>query len=151
MSDKQTTLRKALLGVQRQITAIKKDSSNPHFKNTYTSLEKVLEVVKPLLNDAGILFMQLVSAPPFEGHAALATVFIHADSGEEISSLAVFPLQKSDPQGASAANTYMRRVSLLSALGIPEEDDDAESAVVHGSKSAPVKPRTSLFPTRKAG
>lgn len=143
----------ALLQVQMTLGAVKKDSENPHFHNTYASLEAVIAAVKGPLNDAGILFMQMPTIPPFENHLALRTVFIHAASGETIEDVTVLPLQKADPQGAGSAITYARRYALLAALGIPTEDDDAESAAPRSAspRADTTKKKTSLFPTAKGG
>lgn len=47
-----------LLEFQKKISVIKKDSKNPHFKNTYASLTQILGEVKPVLNELGILLTQ---------------------------------------------------------------------------------------------
>lgn len=69
------------------------------------------------------------------GHIGLETRLIHAESGQWISSMAVIPLPKNDPQGMGSAITYARRYSLCAMLGIVTEDDDGEGAKI-GSKSA---------------
>lgn len=80
---------------------------------------------------------QLPCPAPVElgaGHIGLETRLIHAESGQWISSMAVIPLPKNDPQGMGSAITYARRYSLCAMLGIVTEDDDGESAKI-GSKS----------------
>ena len=44
---------------QKRVQAIKKDAKNPHFKNTYASLNQILSEVKPLLTEVGLVLTPL--------------------------------------------------------------------------------------------
>ena len=55
-------------------------------------------------------------------------------SGEWLESEFVLPITKQDPQSAGAALTYARRYALQSMAGIPNADDDAESAMLRTSE-----------------
>lgn len=127
MSNFPINLAKALLAVQGELRGVVKDSTNPHFKNRYASLEGVIETVKPVMQKHGIVFLQ---APGnFEGGVAnITTSFIHAETGEAIHSTVGLPVAKQDPQGVGSAITYACRYSLMAMLGLPPVDDDAEYA-----------------------
>ena len=56
------TLTDKLLEFQKQISVIKKDAKNPHFKNTYATLQQVLSEVKPVLNEIGLTASKISSA-----------------------------------------------------------------------------------------
>lgn len=127
MTDFPKNLAKALLKVQSELRGVVKDSTNPHFKNRYASLEGVIDTIKPVLQKNGIVFLQAPGA--FEnGAAQITTTFIHAESGEQFSSTIGLPVAKQDPQGIGSAITYACRYSLMAMLGLPPVDDDAEDA-----------------------
>jgi hypothetical protein len=127
-------LAKALLAVQGELRGVVKDSTNPHFKNRYASLEGVIDTVRPVMQAHGLVFMQ---APgQFEqGVAHVTTSLIHAETGEAIHSTIGLPVTKQDPQGVGSAITYACRYSLMAMLGLPPVDDDAQYA----SSPAPAK------------
>lgn len=125
------SLNEKLLEVQTEATGkLSFDAINPHFKSSYITLNKVLEVVLPLLRDRGILLSQplgaLPAAPPVP---ALVTRFIDTESGEVVEDAVPLVLEKQTPQGLGSAITYFRRYGILSALGlVGDVDDDAEAA-----------------------
>jgi hypothetical protein len=125
-------LAKALFAIQGELEGVVKDSTNPHFKNKYASLEAVIETIKPVLQAHGLVFMQSPGAVD-NGALSMTTTLIHADSGECMHSTMQLPLAKSDPQGAGSAITYACRYSLMALFGIPPVDDDAESASAPGN------------------
>ena len=120
-----------LLEVQTEATGrLGFDAKNPHFKSSYITLGKVLEVVGPLLRERDILLSQplgaLPAAPPVP---ALVTRLIDTESGEVLEDAVPLVLEKHTPQGLASAVTYFRRIGILSALGlVGDEDDDAEAA-----------------------
>lgn len=125
-SESITKIAPALLTAQRAITFAVKDAKNPQFKSTYADLSSVIDAVKPALNEAGIIFLQM-PAPSDRDSIALTTRLIH-ESGEWIESTATCPLQKHDPQGYGSACTYLKRYSLASAVGLYQDDDDGNAA-----------------------
>jgi hypothetical protein len=131
-----TKLTAGLLLVQGEIAGIKRDSTNPHFKNRYASLEAVIETTKPAMQKAKMVFTQ---APGVivDGAVEVTTMLIH-ESGEWLRSTLHVPLAKTDPQGVGSAITYGCRYALMATLGLPPIDDDAEAAVSH---SAPERSR----------
>jgi len=55
---------KAFIAAQKATEAIKKASSNPHFKSRYADLASVVEAVVPALNEHGVGVMQFPSNSP---------------------------------------------------------------------------------------
>jgi len=48
----------ALHKVQGQISGVKRDSTNPHFKNRYASLEAVIDAIRPALQENDLIVTQ---------------------------------------------------------------------------------------------
>ena len=118
-----TTINTKLLEFQKKIGIIKKDSKNPHFKNTYASLTQILSEVKPLLNECGLILIQPIS---LEG---VGTTIIDFETGEKIETVISLPTNLS-PQQLGSVITYFRRYTLASLLSLEIDDDDAQSTVV---------------------
>jgi hypothetical protein len=126
----------AIFAAQDAMPDLIKDSTNPHFKNTYISLDRVLETVLPVLREHGLMLTQ---APDMAGPTpALTTRLTHVETGESFESQAPLVLERETPQAVGSAITYMRRYSILSILGLTaDEDDDGEAAsATVGRKSA---------------
>lgn len=126
-------INKALFELQGILRGVKKDSSNPHFKNRYASLEQVTDTIRPHMQDLGLFFMQMPGAVN-DGAIEVKTVITHAESGEAYDFTMHVPLAKRDPQGAGSALTYGQRYSLMAVLGLPPTDDDAETAIDRNSE-----------------
>jgi len=110
-----------LLKIQQENITVTKDGKNPHFKSSYPTLNEVLDKVKKPLNDAKIVIVQ---EPTAEG---LKTRLIDTEDDSEVSSL--MPYVGADTaQKLLACNTYFRRGSLVSLLGLEDEDDDGNTA-----------------------
>ncbi len=123
-----TKIAPALLKAQIAITFAVKNENNPFFKSKYADLPTVIDAVKPALNDAGIVFLQTPS-PSDDGKVYLTTRLLH-ESGEWIEDVAVSPIIKQDPQGLGSAITYLRRYSLASIIGLYQDDDDGNRALI---------------------
>lgn len=125
------SLNEKLLEVQTEATGkLGFDATNPHFKSSYITLGKVLEVVLPLLRERHILLSQPLGALPAAVPVpALVTRFIDTENGEVVEDAVPLVLEKQTPQGLGSAITYFRRYGILSALGlVGDVDDDAEAA-----------------------
>ena len=108
---------------QTQIGIIKKDSKNPHFKNTYASLEQILSEVKPILTDCGLILLQPLN------DKGVCTVITMVDGTETDFVESYIPLPTNlAPQPLGSAITYYRRYTLSSLLALEIDDDDAQSA-----------------------
>lgn len=127
-SESIANLGKALVKAQTQMTAVKKDSVNPHFKSSYASLAAVNDAVLPHLSANGIAVLQGVSSTEDVRFVGVSTTFIHGESGEWWTEELFMSPTKSDPQGFGSAITYGRRYLLMAMAGIAADDDDANEA-----------------------
>jgi hypothetical protein len=147
-------LSKALVAVQAAIEPVVKDSTNPHFKNRYASLDSILDYVRPLLSSHGLALVQ-GGGDLINGGLMVTTTIVH-ESGQWISSSFEMPLEKATPQAAGSAITYGKRygVSALLALSTDEDDDgqgaskpaQKRSGAKAGEKSAPATPEAPITP-----
>jgi len=126
-SESQANIAGALVDALSEMTGAAKDSKNPHFKNSYASLESVIDAARPVLAAHGLAFMQGLGEY-VNGAMTVSTRIIHK-SGEWIESDFQMPVAKADPQGTASASTYARRYALMSILGLPAVDDDGEAAM----------------------
>ena len=116
-----------LLEVQKEIGAIKKDSTNPFFKSKYFDINSLLEQVKPVLNKHGLVVLQGLTN--IEGKLALSTKIAGVDKETSCEWETICPLPEvADAQKAGSAITYFRRYALQSLLALEAEDDDANVA-----------------------
>lgn len=129
-SEKTDKLFAAMLAVQQECGIIGKDSTNPHFKSEYASLEGIWATIKPIMGKHGILAFQTVGEVKGE-IIQIFTTIVHAESGQFVVSLGEMPVGKLTPQALGSAITYARRYFLAPALGLVtgDEDDDGEAAM----------------------
>lgn len=121
-----------LLDVTSKIEKLEKDKKNPFFKSSYVSLDKVIDVVRPHLIAEKLLLLQ-----PIE-QGCVGTRIFCTESNKFIDSFIPLP-ENMKPQDLGSCITYFRRYTLVSLLGLAQEDDDANKA--HGRSKAPnVKP-----------
>jgi hypothetical protein len=121
----------ALAKAQGAMKPAVKDANNPHFKSKYADLGAVIDAVKPALIKNKLFFTQHPQPSP---DGVSVETFLHHASGESLSLGTLFvPANKKDAQGFGSALTYARRYALMTAFGVPAEDDDGNAAV----KSAP--------------
>lgn len=144
------TLYTQLLAAQLEFPKIKKDATNPFFKNKYASLDGILETVLPILHKNALV---LIQNPINDGdRVGVHTQIFHATTpdGACVESKFTVTLAKNDPQGAGSAITYCRRYALTSMLGLNvEEDDDGNTASAtnqrpaqQAQQAAPLQPHT---------
>lgn len=133
-----------LLKIQKRGITLDKDGRNPHFNSEYATLNEVLKKVKKPLNDEGIVIIQEATA------SGLLTRLIDTDSAvgssggsstaakKDYSEVSCFMpyVETTTAQKLGSNNTYNRRYSLITLLGLEDEDDDAEVA------SKPSKPKS---------
>lgn len=121
-------LTRIIFEIQQEVPFIGKDSTNPHFKSKYASLEDIWSTLRPVFLKHGILVSQVPGCIK-DGAIEVVTQIIHVASGEFLLSCGYMPLGKEGPQAAGSAITYARRYFLCPMLGIVAgEDDDAETA-----------------------
>ncbi len=144
MSETTSTLSAAMAKAFAEIEAATKSANNPHFKSKYADLGAVIDAVKPALIKHGLFFTQ--HPEPSEEGITIQTV-LHHSSGEQMSMGTLFvPANKRDAQGFGSALTYCRRYALMTAFGVPAEDDDGNAAAKamngQGNGQAKVEPIT---------
>lgn len=129
-----TKIAPALIKFNSEVGKVEKDGSNPFLKNKYATLDKIIEVIRPVLSTNKLAVMQDVISG--EGFMTVKTLLIH-ESGEWFESEGVtLKLQKNDPQGAGAGITYARRYDLSAFLSLNTgEDDDGNSQMTNETET----------------
>ena len=139
MTDKPATLHAAMALAFAEIDGAVKGAENPAFKQggkalKYANINAVIEAIKPALINHGLWFTQ--NPTPHDRGVQIETMLHHA-SGESMSLGSLFvPASKQDAQGFGSAMTYARRYALVTAFGVPVEDDDGNAAVA-ATRNAP--------------
>lgn len=133
-------LASALSRAQLEIKGAIEDSTNPHFKSKYASLQAYIDAARDPLGKYGLSVTQLLSDNNCEqmNTLTLETVLMHS-SGQWVSSTFSVPVTKQDAQGFGSACTYARRYAYAAIVGIAPIDDDANAAVI----AAPEKTKVS--------
>lgn len=121
---------KKLLDFQKKGITIKKGETNPHFKNTYANLNEVLAKVTKPLNEVGIVIIQ---TPEKEG---LRTTLLDTEDDTKVEGFLPF-VEMTNPQKIGSNLTYYRRYSLVTMLGLEDEDDDGNKASVQKGEELP--------------
>jgi hypothetical protein len=120
------TLAQAMAAAFGEIESATKSANNPHFKTKYADLTSVIEAIKPALVANGLFFTQSPRTNP--AGAEIETILHHA-SGEHFSLGTIFvPADRNNAQAFGSALTYARRYALVTAFGVPVEDDDGNAA-----------------------
>lgn len=118
---------KALVKATAEFEPIKKTKKGMHGSD-YAPLDVCIAATKPALNKNGLVVVQPTVA---EGDTLLVTKLMH-ESGEILESTYPLPIG-SNPQHNGSAQTYARRYTYCSLLGVSsEDDDDADSSVKNG-------------------
>lgn len=116
----------AFLKAQSEIQNAVMDTTNPHFKSKYASLESVIDAVKPAANKHGIAIMQ--QSGKDDAGMFVKTILMHK-SGETLESKTYLMLDKQNMQGLGSSISYGRRYDLATIFAITQEDDDGNTAV----------------------
>lgn len=120
------SLSSAMAAAFAQIEGATKDKVNPAFKSKYADLGSVIDAIKPALIAHDLFFTQ--RPQPSEGGVTIET-WLHHAGGEQMPLGSLFvPANKQDAQGFGSALTYARRYALVTAFGVPVEDDDGNAA-----------------------
>lgn len=118
-------LYKKIAKVQHEIGVLEKKKENPFFNSKYFDINQLLEELKPLLKEHGLVVVQQLSNR--EGRPALETLVIDEETGEQTGAMVTIP-DIQDPQKIGSAITYYRRYALQSFFLLQSEDDDANTA-----------------------
>lgn len=146
-------LAKALAAAQGQMEAARKDTKNPFYGKSYSTLAACWDAVRDQLANNGLAVSQL----PFEDgdRIGVETILMHSSDQWVSSSLSMTPVREKkgegfiaayDPQAAGSTITYLRRYSLAAIVGIAQEDDDGNA----GSGKNDKKPEGSTKPPSKS-
>lgn len=122
---------KKLNDFKKKVGVVRKDSTNPHFKNKYATIESVLETIENPLSECGLGFYQSVK------DMTLETVVYDFETGETLVSVVPLIMTKQDMQQLGSAITYARRYGLVSMFGLEQEDDDGNLAARPVQKQTP--------------
>jgi hypothetical protein len=142
----EASLASAYVAAFADIEGAVKDAKNPHFKSKYADLPAVIAAIKPALIKHGLAFSQ--PCQPTEEGVTVRTLLHHA-SGETLDLGSLFvPANKRDAQGFGSALTYARRYALVSAFGVPTEDDDGNAASASMGRA---EPHANQEPHRQTG
>lgn len=120
-------LAEALSKAQQEMASAKKNAENPFLKNKYADLAAVTDAIKDPLAKNGLSYVQYSESDEHDKNY-IVTTLMHS-SGEWISGRMKLFIQKQDMQGFGGAITYARRYALSAMVGLPQEDDDGETAL----------------------
>lgn len=126
MTTEMNNINQAFLEAQKKNKAVKKDGSNPFFHSRYATLQAVIDNVKENLNNVGLSILQ-----PVMGDKVVTRLLFTDGSTIEDGGTPIVCKVENDPQAQGSAITYARRYGLMSLLGLPADDDDAEKATTH--------------------
>jgi len=113
---------KALFEVQSSLTGVRKDGFNSHFKSNYPTIESVMDTLRPVAQEHGLLIVQSTQKD------AVRTLIVHVESGEFVGCDTPIVNTKGDAQGMGSGITYARRYALMSLFALAPEDDDGNAA-----------------------
>lgn len=116
------TIHTKLLKAISKMEKIKKDSNNPFYKSKYYDINSLLDTVKPILHEEGLVLLQ-----PIENNCVVSRIF-DVDTGDFVDSSMKIP-DIDDPQKIGSCVSYFRRYTLSSLLSVEAEDDDANATV----------------------
>lgn len=126
-----------LIKFHEEVGAITKDLENPYFKSQYFDVNKVIEIIKPLLVKNGLIVVQPLKIQ--DGRNAIFTHIIDSESGEEMAGSMFLP-DNLKPQDLGSAITYFRRYGLVSMLLLQGEVDDDGNASSQSKLAQPIQP-----------
>ena len=138
------TIYSRLLNVQKRVGVLTKDKSNPFYKSKYLDINTIIEVVKPIMNEEGLVLLQPLAFTT-EYKPTIRTIIID-EKGENLAYESILP-ENPDPQKMGAIITYFRRYALQSLLCLQAEDDDANSAIP--SKTPQNAPQREIHPATR--
>ena len=125
------TFTQRLILAQAAIGTLHRDATNPHFKSKYTTLDHILEAVRPALAAHGLLLSQHLTATD--------TVITRITDGtdELTSNVRICGGNAPTPQQYGSAVTYARRYALTALLAISTDADD-DGELVAANRPSPV-------------
>jgi hypothetical protein len=117
-------------------------------RGKYAPLESVMEAVRPILNQNGLVLMQPTH---IDGETLIVeTCITHVSTGECVRSHYPAGAVTAQHQALGGGLTYARRYSLLSLLGVQPEDEDNDGETA-GRASAGARPQLNSSQAKKTG
>jgi hypothetical protein len=130
-------LTEALAKAQGEYSAVKLDSSNPHFKSRFASYQQCCESLRGPLTANGLCLPDF--RPGLIGTQWVLVGTLRHTTGEYIQGCAPLINPKGDMQGFGAAMTYAKRTLLMALTGgFAGEPDDDGNAVQAAPKTGDV-------------
>ena len=122
------SINEAFVAAQKLIGGARKSSTNPHFKSKYADLSECFNACSDILNEHDIHISQPTMKE--DDLFIVRTILTHV-SGETMQDFGV-PIvgwqgAKNPAQAFGSGQTYARRYSLTSMVGICPADDDGQS------------------------
>lgn len=122
---------------QKEMRPAAMEGANPRFSTKYSTITSVLNACMEALYSNNLAMTQPVEHKEI---GMVVTTRITHVSGEFIETSLPLIMPKQDMQTLGAAITYGRRYGLITLLGIPCEDDDANSVTEYNPPKKKNKP-----------
>lgn len=150
-SDDTTELYKALAGFHKHFTTVEKDAQNPFHESSYASLSQILNVIRPILNEQGLVLVQLPINGMEKHSICIKTRLIHVETGQflESNSISLVP-PKLEAQGYGSLMTYLKRYQITSLLGLSFSEDDTDASDLIIPEEEETKPVTKPKSSRRS-
>lgn len=159
-TEKKMNLFQKLLEIQKVVVGLGKDSKS--FGYQYVSGSKVLEHIKPMMNDLGIILKQEVidientrqdyntkngSKTEILTKASMRFTWVDCETGEKDENLFAANGFNDFDKGVGSALTYAERYFLLKYFHIATDEDDIDNP--NRKPTEVTKPNNSAVPTAK--
>ncbi len=112
-------LLKAIADFQEEVPVIHEETKGYNY--TYSNINTIFDVIKPLLKTHGLAFYQTLNEDKLD------TILFHVEEGTSISSSIIIPKVKlgsmNEYQSLGSGITYLRRYSLSCMLGLITDKD----------------------------
>lgn len=116
-----------LYQMQAKIGVLTKDTTNEFYNCKYFDINKMIKVLKPLMEEFGIAITQPLQF--IDGRTVLATYITDIESGKVLLESKIALPDINEPQKVGSSITYYRRYTLTTMFFLEAEDDDANSTV----------------------
>jgi len=124
---------KKLYQVQKEISNLPANASNPFYKSKYVPLNEIIDYIRPKLNTHGLVLIQSGSIV-MDGYFTIETKIYDSESGESIGNIISMPAI-ADAQKMSAAMTYGKRTGLSAFFNIVADADDDGNSLAEKPKT----------------
>lgn len=146
-SESISNLAAALAKFNGTVSSISKDAKNPQFRSEYVTLDKLIEITRPILQENGLSVMQFPLTKE-NGEIGIQTLLLH-DSGEFIEGEPLYmePCRMvkgggyetaKDAQAAGSLISYLRRYSYQAILNLNTGEDDDGNEASNAGGNAPI-------------